>query len=96
MIWIVFGLAAAWAKYMRATPEADTHDVLVCHGNVIRWFVSRALGPDTWRWSQMEIANAADAEAYLERVAALARVQCAQHHADVAAERRALHAHPVG
>ena len=50
-------LAAAWAKYMRATPEADTHDVLVCHLNVIRWFVSRALGADTRRWPQMELAN---------------------------------------
>jgi serine/threonine-protein phosphatase PGAM5 len=51
-------LSAAWTQFMRATPETDTHDVLVCHGNVIRWFVSRALGPDTRRWSQMEIANA--------------------------------------
>lgn len=51
-------LASAWGRYMRPTPEADTHDVLVCHGNVIRWLVSRALGPDTRRWWQMEIGNA--------------------------------------
>jgi serine/threonine-protein phosphatase PGAM5 len=50
-------LAAAWAKYMRPSPEADTHDVLVCHGNVTRWFVSRALGTDTRHWTQMDIAN---------------------------------------
>src|SRR5262245_22164048 len=30
-------LAAAWAKYFAPTPDADQHDVLVCHGNVIRW-----------------------------------------------------------
>src|SRR6185436_12308503 len=49
-------LAAAWAKYMTPTPEGDRHDVLVCHGNVIRWFVSHALGADP-RWLRMEIGN---------------------------------------
>lgn len=50
-------LAAAFAKYARPTPGADRHDVLVCHGNVIRWFVGRALGLDVKRWHVMEIAN---------------------------------------
>jgi serine/threonine-protein phosphatase PGAM5 len=50
-------MAAAWARYARPTPAADRHDVLVCHGNVIRWFVSRALGVDTRRWHAMDIAN---------------------------------------
>ena len=50
-------LARAWAKYMVPTPDADRHDVLVCHGNVIRWFVSRALAGGPLRWSWMEIAN---------------------------------------
>lgn len=50
-------LARAWAKYMVPSPEADRHDVLVCHGNVIRWFVSRAVGGDSRRWTSMEIAN---------------------------------------
>jgi serine/threonine-protein phosphatase PGAM5 len=50
-------LAAAWAKYMVPTPNADSHDVVVCHGNVTRWFVTRALGPDTRHWTQMDIAN---------------------------------------
>ncbi len=50
-------LAAAWAKYARPSPGIDARDVLVCHGNVIRWFVSRALGADTRRWRHMEIAN---------------------------------------
>ena len=51
-------LEAAWAEYARPTPEHDTHTLLVCHGNVIRWFVTRALGVDTRQWGQMEIANA--------------------------------------
>jgi serine/threonine-protein phosphatase PGAM5 len=50
-------LVAAWARYMQPSPDADTHDVLVCHGNVIRWFVSRALGVDTKRWGAMDIGN---------------------------------------
>jgi serine/threonine-protein phosphatase PGAM5 len=51
-------LEAAWAKYMRPSPEADAHDLLVCHGNVIRWFVTRALGADLKRWITMTIGNA--------------------------------------
>jgi serine/threonine-protein phosphatase PGAM5 len=51
-------LAAAWAKYMQPSPASDTHDVLVCHGNVTRWWVTRALGADTRRWPMMDIANA--------------------------------------
>lgn len=51
-------LSAAWEEYARPTPDADRRDVLVCHGNVIRYLVSRALGMDAKRWPVMEIANA--------------------------------------
>ena len=51
-------LRAAWAKYFTPTPDADQHDVLVCHGNVIRWLVARALGMDQTTWTRMDIANA--------------------------------------
>jgi serine/threonine-protein phosphatase PGAM5 len=51
-------LVRAWAKYMVPTPEGDRHDVLVCHGNVIRWFVARAVAGDSRRWGWMEMANA--------------------------------------
>lgn len=50
-------LEAAWARYAQPTPEQDTADVLACHGNVIRWFVTRAIGADTKRWAYQEIAN---------------------------------------
>jgi serine/threonine-protein phosphatase PGAM5 len=50
-------LKAAFAKYFRATPRADTRDVLVAHGNVIRWLVGRALGMRASYWIHMEIAN---------------------------------------
>jgi serine/threonine-protein phosphatase PGAM5 len=51
-------LAQAWARYTApATNGAPVHELLVCHGNVIRWFVCRALGTDTRQWINMEIAN---------------------------------------
>jgi serine/threonine-protein phosphatase PGAM5 len=51
-------LQAAWAKYVTPTPDADTHDVLVCHGNVIRWMVAKALGMDSKAWTHFDIGNA--------------------------------------
>lgn len=51
-------LREAWAKYMRPSPDRDTYAVLVCHGNVIRWFVSRSLGGDGTQWRGMNIGNA--------------------------------------
>jgi broad specificity phosphatase PhoE len=50
-------LAAAWQKYVRPSPDGDRHDLLVCHGNVIRWFVARSLDVDTRKWSRMPIGN---------------------------------------
>jgi serine/threonine-protein phosphatase PGAM5 len=51
-------LTAAWARYARPSPAGDTHDLLVAHGNVIRWLVAKALGMGTERWPSFEIANA--------------------------------------
>jgi serine/threonine-protein phosphatase PGAM5 len=51
-------LARAWTKYVVPTPDADRHDILVCHGNVIRWFVSHVVNADPRRWPWMEIGNA--------------------------------------
>jgi len=50
-------LAAAWARIFRPAGDADAHDIVVCHGNVIRWFVTRALEVDTEAWLGMSIAN---------------------------------------
>lgn len=50
-------LAAAYAKYLQPTPEADTYDVLVCHGNVIRWLVCKSLGLDPTLWRRFTIGN---------------------------------------
>ena len=51
-------LAQAWARYTSLSASGvPVHEVLACHGNVIRWFVCRALGTDTKQWINMEIAN---------------------------------------
>lgn len=50
-------LEAAWAKYMRPSPDADTHDVIVAHGNVIRWMVAKTIAGDTKKWGTMDIAH---------------------------------------
>ena len=49
--------AVAWQRYFVPTPDHDTYDVLVCHGNVIRWTLMRALGADTKHWSDQDIGN---------------------------------------
>jgi len=49
---------AAWDRYFVPSPERDTYDVLVCHGNVIRWTLMRALGADTKYWSNQDSGNA--------------------------------------
>jgi serine/threonine-protein phosphatase PGAM5 len=50
-------LGAAFGRYFAPTPEADTHDVLVCHGNVIRWLVCKAMGIDPHNWRRFTIGN---------------------------------------
>jgi len=50
-------LEGAFARYFRPAPEADAADLLICHGNVIRYFCCRALGVDPAAWLGMTIAN---------------------------------------
>ncbi len=51
-------LRGAWDRIMRpAAGPADENDIVVCHGNVIRWFVTRALEVDPAAWLGMSIAN---------------------------------------
>lgn len=41
----------AWQKYFIPARGKDRHDVIVCHGNILRYFVMRALlvPPEAWR-----------------------------------------------
>jgi len=36
----------------------ETHEIIVCHGNVIRYFVTRALGIDANGWVNMRCSQA--------------------------------------
>ena len=47
----------AYAQYFVPSPDADRHDIIVCHGNVIRYFVTKVLGVDTMSWLRMAIGN---------------------------------------
>lgn len=47
-----------WQRYFTPTPDRDTYDVLVCHGNIIRWTFLRACGADTRAWAKLHIGHA--------------------------------------
>lgn len=54
----VNNLEEAFQKYFIPSPdEKDRNDMIVCHGNVIRYFVSKVLKVDTMSWLQMSISN---------------------------------------
>ena len=50
-------LAAAWERIFVPAAGANEYDIVVCHGNVIRWFVTQVLEVDPLAWLQMSIAN---------------------------------------
>lgn len=50
-------LEAAWAGYFKPSPDTDRHDLLVIHGNVIRYFVTKVLEVDPLAWLGMSIGN---------------------------------------
>lgn len=48
---------AAARLLVPAGGAVDRHDLIICHGNVIRWLVCRALGVDQEAWLNLSIAN---------------------------------------
>jgi len=48
----------AFNAYFTPATRADEHNVIVAHGNVIRYLVTKALGVDTRSWLGMSIAHA--------------------------------------
>lgn len=50
-------LDEAFAVYFAPSPAADSHDIVVCHGNVIRYFVTKALRVSHLAWLGMTISN---------------------------------------
>jgi serine/threonine-protein phosphatase PGAM5 len=55
-------LERAWARYARPTAGGDSTDVIVCHGNVIRYFTTRAAGFPTGEWAQLGTTHCAVTE----------------------------------
>jgi serine/threonine-protein phosphatase PGAM5 len=50
-------LDAAFAKFFTPAAGADRNDILVCHGNVIRYLTTKALGVDAGSWVGMSVAH---------------------------------------
>jgi serine/threonine-protein phosphatase PGAM5 len=51
-------LDEAFRQYLVPARALEQRDVLVCHGNVIRYFVMKALGVDTRAWTELSVAHA--------------------------------------
>ncbi len=51
-------LDRVFARYFRPAKGHEQSDLLVCHGNVIRYLVTRALGVDTTAWLEMSVGHA--------------------------------------
>lgn len=47
----------AYDHYVRRTIGEDKHEVLLCHGNLIRYFVCRAMRVDVTAWTNLVITN---------------------------------------
>ncbi len=54
----VKNIEQAFKEFFIPSPdENDRNDIIVCHGNVIRYFVTKVLKVDTMSWLQMSITN---------------------------------------
>lgn len=51
-------LERVFAQWFKPAPGAERTDLFVCHGNVIRYLVTRALGVDSKAWLEMSIGHA--------------------------------------
>ncbi|MBL8510680.1 MAG: histidine phosphatase family protein [Betaproteobacteria bacterium] len=50
-------LKKAFQTYFVPAEDRERHDVLVCHGNVIRYLTLKAIGVDTGMWLNMSVAH---------------------------------------
>ena len=50
-------LEASFEEFFVPSEDQDRHEILVCHGNVIRYFVTRVLGVDPMAWLGMSVGN---------------------------------------
>ncbi len=50
-------LDAVFARYFVPATDHDRHDIIVAHGNVIRWLVMKALAVDPKAWTGFNVAH---------------------------------------
>jgi serine/threonine-protein phosphatase PGAM5 len=54
----IANIEKSFKEYVIPSPnEKDRNDIIVCHGNVIRYFVTKVLNVDSMSWLQMSITN---------------------------------------
>lgn len=51
-------LERVFARFFKPAVDEERADMLVCHGNVIRYLVARTLGVDTKAWTAMSVGHA--------------------------------------
>lgn len=56
----------AFARYFHRTNGRDVQEILVTHGNLLRYFVCRAIGLPAERWTSLEIYNCGISEIAIE------------------------------
>lgn len=47
----------AFRKYFKVAKRNDRHDIIVCHGNLIRYFVTMVLKAEADSWVRMDLCN---------------------------------------
>jgi broad specificity phosphatase PhoE len=56
----------AYDTHFTPAADADRHDLLVCHGNIIRYFMLRALGAPVELWANAETYNCGIGEVWVK------------------------------
>ena len=59
-------LDRVFATYFHPATGRGETDLIVCHGNVIRYLVTRALGVDTMAWLEMSVGHASITHIHIE------------------------------
>jgi serine/threonine-protein phosphatase PGAM5 len=57
----------AYSRYFRKSRGADRHELIVTHGNLIRYLICRALGASPRAWANMRINNCGVSEIVVKR-----------------------------
>ena len=56
----------AFRRYFRRAHNEDRHELIVCHGNIIRYLVCRAIDAPTEHWTSLDVRNTGLCEISIE------------------------------